>query len=134
MGKYSKERIVPIGKTALKHLETYIIAVRPYLLCNTGEEAIFLNKKGGRLHYEQVRCLLHSYAAQAGLDAIVTPHTFRRSCATEMLREGANIYHVKQLLGHETLNTLKHYAKLTITDLQKTHAKCHPRERDERNR
>ena len=57
--------------------------------------------------------------------------TYRRSCATEMLRSGANMYHVKELLGHESLETLKHYAKLTITDLKRTHHRCHPRERDE---
>ena len=61
----------------------------------------------------------------------VTPHTFRRSCATELLRGGANMYHVKELLGHESLDTLKHYAKLTILDLKKEHQRCHPRERDD---
>ena len=72
------------------------------------------------------------FAKRAGLDANVTPHTFRQSCATELLRAGANMYHVKELLGHENLNTLRHYARLTITDLKKTHEKCHPRERDEK--
>jgi site-specific recombinase XerD len=62
----------------------------------------------------------------------VTPHTFRRSCTTELLRGGANMYHVNELLGHESLETLKHYAKLTITDLKATHEKCHPREKDGR--
>ena len=59
-----------------------------------------------------------------------TPHAFRRSCTTELLRGGANMYHVKELLGHESLETIKHYARLTITDLKKTHAQCHPREKD----
>ena len=67
---------------------------------------------------------------QAGLEVTVTPHTFRRSCTTELLRSGAGMYHVKELLGHESLDTLKHYAKLTITDLRKAHAKHHPREKD----
>ena len=66
------------------------------------------------------------------MDVNVTPHTFRRSCTTELIRGGANMYHVKELLGHESLETLKHYAKLTITDLKATHEKCHPREREER--
>ena len=72
------------------------------------------------------------FCQKAKLEQCVTAHTFRRSCATEMLRGNANIYHVKELLGHESLETLKHYAKLTITDLKATHAKCHPRERDGR--
>jgi len=54
----------------------------------------------------------------------VTPHTFRRSCTTELLRGDANMYHVKELLGHESLETLKHYAKLTILDLKKEHHRC----------
>jgi len=54
----------------------------------------------------------------------------RRSCTTELIRGNANLYHVKELLGHASLSTLKPYTKLTITDLKKTHAKCHPRELD----
>ena len=65
---------------------------------------------------------------------VVTPHTVRRSFTTELqtelIRGGANLQHVKELLGHEHLDTLQHYAKLTIADLKKTHAKCHPRERE----
>jgi len=53
-------------------------------------------------------------------------------CATELIRGGANIYHVKDLLGHESLETLRHYTRLTTGDLKKTHRKCHPRERDEK--
>jgi len=71
-------------------------------------------------------------AKKAKLDICVTAHIFRRSCATELFRGGANMYHVKELLGHESLETLKHYAKLTITDLKATHAKCHCREKDGR--
>jgi integrase/recombinase XerD len=130
-GKGNKQRVVPIGRTALRHLETYIRAVRPFLVRDPNEAALFLNHRGMRLPYQTFLRLVHIHAKRAGLDVHVTPHTFRRSCATEMLRGGANMYHVKELLGHETLNTLKHYAKLTITDLKKTHEKCHPRERDE---
>jgi len=80
--------------------------------------------------YFTFRRMIHRQAAVAGLDGSVTPHTFRRSCATEMLRGGAGMYHVKEMLGHESLDTLKHYAKLTIRDLKATHKKCHPREQD----
>jgi integrase/recombinase XerD len=71
-------------------------------------------------------------AKRAGISVEVTPHTFRRSSVTELLRGGANLYHVKELLGHESLETLKHYAKLTIADLNVTQEKCHPREQEER--
>ena len=65
------------------------------------------------------------------LDIPITPHTLRRSCTSELVKSNANLYHVKQLLGHESFETLNRYARLNIEDLRKTHAKCHPRERDE---
>jgi site-specific recombinase XerD len=131
-GKGRKQRVVPIGRTALRCLESYFKAVRPFMLRDPAERAVFLDRKGHRLRYNAFAKIVRACAARAGLaEAHVTAHTFRRSCATELLRGGANMYHVKDLLGHETLNTLKHYAKLTIADLKKTHEKCHPRERDE---
>ena len=94
------------------------------------QKALFLNANGERLPYHQLRRMIQRHASKAGLTITVTPHTFRRSCTTEMLRGGAGMYHVKELLGHESLDTLKHYAKLTITDIKAAHAKCHPREKD----
>ncbi|MCP4120727.1 MAG: tyrosine-type recombinase/integrase [Bacteroidetes bacterium] len=129
-GKGDKERMVPIGKTALRFLESYIAGVRPYLAISKMEKALFLGKDGSRLSYSSFRRMLAKVEAECGMDCHITAHTFRRSCTTELIRSGANMYHVKELLGHESLDTLKHYAKLTITDLKKTHEKCHPRERD----
>lgn len=129
-GKGRKQRVVPIGRTAMRYLQTYIKAVRCFLLKNRSEEALFLNKYGRRLQVQRIESITHKYEKKAKLKINLTPHVFRRSCATELIREGANMYHVKELLGHETLDTLKHYVKLTITDLKKTHAKCHPREKD----
>jgi site-specific recombinase XerD len=77
-----------------------------------------------------LRRIVRRVAVRAGLELNATPHMFRRSCTTEMLLTGAGMYHVKELLGHESLETLKHYARLTITDLKKTHQRCHPREKD----
>lgn len=128
-GKGRKERVVPIGKTALRYTESYLMAVRPFLLHDRTEQALFLDVQGKRLPYHVFRRLVHRYADAVGIGVKVTPHTFRRSCTTELLRSGANMYHVKELLGHESLDTLKHYAKLTISDLRDTHRKCHPRER-----
>ena len=130
MGKGRKQRVVPMGRTALRFLENYLGGIRPHLQVNPEERALFLDASGQRYPYHTLRRRLHVYAAKAGIDIQVTPHTFRRSCTTEMLRGGANMYHVKEMLGHESLDTLKHYARLTITDLKKTHRKCHPREKD----
>jgi site-specific recombinase XerD len=130
LGKGNKQRMVPIGKTALRLLESYLKAVRPFLLSQADERALFLNRAGQRMPYHTFRRIVHRSAEAAGLDINVTPHTFRRSCTTELIRGGANLYHVKELLGHENLGTLKHYTKLTIEDLKATHARCHPRENE----
>ena len=134
LGKGRKERLVPVGRSALQYLEGYIKAVRPLAVGSPGEPAIFVNGEGRRFPYYTFLRMLHATARRAGLPANVTPHTFRRSCATELLRGGANMYHVKELLGHESLDTLKHYAKLTILDLKKEHQRCHPREKDDGER
>ena len=130
MGKGRKERIVPVGKTALRYLESYVKAVRPFLVRGKTDNALFLTAEGERLPYRRLLKIVHKYTDNMDLNVTVTPHTFRRSCTTELIRGNANIYHVKELLGHESLDTLKHYAKLNITDLKKTHARCHPREKD----
>ena len=128
-GKGNKQRVVPMGRTAERHLQTYIHAVRPFLLKDRSERALFVNTKGTRFHYRCFLDCVHAHADRVGFEN-VTPHTFRRSCTTELIRGNANMYHVKELLGHESLDTLKPYTRLTINDLKKTHEKCHPREKD----
>ena len=130
MGKGSKERMVPVGKTALRCVETYVKAVRPFMLAAGSEEALFVNATGTRLQYHTLRLIVLEHAGKADLSEHITTHSFRRSCTTELIRGGANLYHVKELLGHEDLQSLKCYTKLTINDLRKTHAKYHPREQD----
>lgn len=129
-GKGKKERTVPLGQTALRYLETYLRAVREFLATEDAGDIVFVNNTGGPMSKDTLLRIVHRHF-DGKADFSVTPHTFRRSCATEMIRSDANLYHVKELLGHETLATVKHYARLTINDLKKTHAKCHPRERDE---
>jgi integrase/recombinase XerD len=127
-GKGQKERLVPIGQTALRLLESYLRAVRPFLLRDPKEAALLLNEHGRRLSYAALLRRVHRHAGRVPLEVTVTPHTFRRSCATEMIRAGANLYHVKDLLGHETLDTLRHYVKLNVEDIRDTLRRCHPRE------
>jgi len=129
-GKGNKERMVPLGKTATDVLEEYISGARNFLNSNNLKN-LFVNSSGNPLTIHRIQKIVSDLAENGGItDIRVTPHTFRRSCATEMIRNNANIYHVKDLLGHESLSTLKHYTKLTINDLKETHAKFHPREKD----
>lgn len=116
-GKGRKDRVVPIGKTAMHYVETYVKAVRPNLGASTEQKTVFLDRAGQPVRYAHFLRTVHECAKNAGLDINVTPHTFRRSCATELLRGGAGMYHPaspfglrrtseKELLGHESLDTI----------------------------
>ncbi|MBI3265942.1 MAG: tyrosine-type recombinase/integrase [Chlamydiae bacterium] len=131
-GKGGKDRVVPIGKTACQVLENYLKGIRPILTQgNTQEKALFLTHRGTRLGGESLRMLIRRAAFKARIEGPVTPHVFRRSCATGMIRNHANPYYIKELLGHAKLSSLEPYLKLTIMDLKEVHAKCHPREKGE---
>ena len=132
VGKGKKERFVPIGKTALKWLTSYIRGVRPFQarLGDKPTDIVFLNAHGNAMSQHTLRDRVRDYGRQLNIDIRITPHTFRRSCTSEMIKSNANLYHVKQLLGHKSFETLNHYARLDIKDLRKTHERCHPRERD----
>ena len=132
-GKGRKERLVPVGATARRYLESYLRAVRPWLV-RSATSALFLDDEGKRMPYHTLRRIVLRIAKNAELDGKVTAHVFRRSCTSELVKGDANLYHVSRLLGHESLETLKHYVKLDITDIRKTHQKTHPRERDEKRR
>ena len=134
VGKGRKERVVPVGATALRFVEGYIRAVRPALAPAPACRALFLDSTGKRLPYHTLRRLVLRAGAGAGLLEPLTAHMFRRSCTSELVRGNANLYHVSRMLGHEKLDTLRHYVRLNIADIQKTHRQTHPRERDEASR
>lgn len=125
-GKGQKERMLPIGRVALRSLENYVRAVRPLLLRDPREEALWLNERGCRLSYDSLLAMLHRRVPGHG-GRKITWYTFRRSCATELARAGANPWAIKELLGHDHIETLRHYVHLTIEDLKKAHDRCHPR-------
>lgn len=127
MGKGQKERMVPVGRTAVRFLETYIQAIRPLLLRDPAEHALWLNTHGRRLTYHALLFGLHRPLPDQPTRR-VTCYTFRRACATELIRSDASVWAVKELLGHEDLDKLQHYVQLNIDDLKKTHARCHPRD------
>lgn len=72
--------------------------------------------------------LVRTLGRKAGLGKAVTPHGLRHSCATHMLRRGAGLRHIQQLLGHEQLSSTEHYTRVELTDLRKVLSRCHPRE------
>ena len=110
-------------------------AIRPSLTVgNPKTRALFLDDSGSRMPYHTLRRIVERIAETSGLAGKLTPHVFRRSCTTELVKGNANLYHISRLLGHTSLETLRHYVKLNIADVRKTHEKTHPRERDERRR
>ena len=90
-----------------------------------GEEAVFESPRSS-LSADSVRTFLRRYRIAAGIKKPVSPHTLRRSCATHMLQQGADIRYVQKLLGHRHIRTTQYYTKVMPIDVKKTHAKTHP--------
>lgn len=129
-GKGKKDRVVPLGRIACHYVKTYIKCVRPLLIRDQGNNYLFLSLRGNRLSKNMVWQYVKTYAAKADMNKNVSPHTFRHTCATLMLRNNANIRHIQELLGHSSLDSTQVYASVSIADLKIVHSRCHPRERD----
>ncbi len=129
-GKGNKDRVVPIGKIACRYIENYIKAIRPSLIRDPYNNHLFLSMKGSRLSKSVVGEIVKRYGKKSKVKKNITPHTFRHTCATLMLRNKANIRHIQELLGHSSLESTQVYAHVSITDLKEVHSKCHPREKD----
>jgi integrase/recombinase XerD len=129
-GKGKKDRVVPLGKIACRYLENYIKAVRSSLIRNPYNNHLFLSLKGNRLSKNMVWEIVKRSAKDAKLKKNISPHTFRHTCATLMLRNKANVRHIQELLGHASLDSTQVYASVSITDLKEVHSRCHPREKD----
>ena len=125
-GKGRKERIVPVGESTIVQIESYIKAIRPFHCVDATEEALFLSYRGSRISTDAIQDMMRKATKEAGFKGI-TAHSMRRSFATEMIKASANLYHVKDIMGHEDLRHLQKYVKLDIADLQRTHKKFHPR-------
>jgi integrase/recombinase XerD len=129
-GKGSKDRVVPIGKIACRYLENYVKAVRPMFVKDPTDNHLFLTVNGTRISKNRVWELVKVYGKKTKIKKNISPHTFRHTCATLMLRNKANIRHIQELLGHASLETTQVYTSVSIADLKEVHAKCHPREKD----
>lgn len=126
-GKGNKERIIPIYPQAARVVEEYTNEVRPRLVHSGVEQALFLNQRGDRLTRQGLWQILKGYAKSAGLDKQVTPHTLRHSVATHMLRGGADLRSVQELLGHANISTTQIYTHLTSEHIRRTYERAHPR-------
>jgi integrase/recombinase XerC len=128
-GKGKKERIAPIGSSALQVIQHYMEYrnKRAQNNVNFDSKVLFVNKHGKRLSTRSVRRKMDKYLKMAGLDPAISPHTLRHSFATHMLNNGADLRSVQELLGHQSLSTTQVYTHLTTTKLKDVYENAHPR-------
>ena len=129
IGKGEKERTLPVYDKALNAIERYLDDARPLLLKDRPQVALFVNRRGERLTRQGFWLILKNYASEAHIEARVTPHTLRHSFATHMLRGGASVRDVQELLGHANVSTTQVYTQLADTHLREVYEQVHPRAR-----
>jgi integrase/recombinase XerD len=127
VGKGDKERLVPIGNTALKFIGIYRGQVRVHMPIKKGnEDVLFLNRRGAGLTRQMIFILLKDLVREAGITKTVSPHTFRHSFATHLVEGGADLRAVQEMLGHESITTTEIYTHLDRAFLRETLQKFHP--------
>jgi len=125
-GKGGKQRVVPIGGSALQALKTYLESSRPRLLKGRSE-FVFLSQQGKPFTRQGFWKVLKGYAKKAGLEKNVSPHTLRHSFATHLLERGADLRSVQSMLGHSQITTTQIYTHVSRRRLKKVYDKYHPR-------
>jgi site-specific recombinase XerD len=126
-GKGNRQRVVPIGRNAAKYLKEYLNEIRPrYAKKNPQCRRLFLTDQGRPVTGNTIRTALFHYKKAAGIEKTASPHSFRRSCATHLLQQGADIRYVQKLLGHRHVRTTQIYTRVYPVDLKKTHSRTHP--------
>ncbi|MDD5362896.1 MAG: site-specific tyrosine recombinase XerD [Ignavibacteria bacterium] len=126
-GKGSKERIVPIGSSALQYINKYLEKSRPYLRKPYSEDTVFLNHRGRKLTRMAIWNIISKYAKKAGIKKQIHPHTFRHSFATHLLEGGADIRIIQEMLGHSDISTTQIYTHIDREYLIEVHKTFHPR-------
>lgn len=127
LGKGNKERIVPLGKVAIRAVSHYLQTGRPALLKKEQTPALFLNHHGRRLTRQGFWKLLKQMAQKANIQKTLTPHTLRHSFATHLLENGADLRAVQEMLGHVDISTTQMYTHVTKTHLKDVYKQFHPR-------
>lgn len=127
-GKGSKERIVPIGSSALEFIKQYLSEVRFHIKnSNKNAEELFLNSRGGKLSRMGIWKIIDKYVKMTNIEKNVHPHTFRHSFATHLLEGGADLRAVQEMLGHSDISTTQIYTHIDNQYLKEIHSSFHPR-------
>jgi len=128
LGKGNKERLVPISQRALKHIQLYTNNIRNKLdITKSHRDTVFLNRYGRGLTRQSVFLFIKKAAMMAGIDKVISPHSFRHSFATHLVEAGADLRAVQEMLGHESITTTEIYTHLDRNYLADTLIKFHPR-------
>jgi integrase/recombinase XerD len=127
IGKGDKERLVPIGSSAIKYIKIYMENVRVHLTVKPGfEDIVFLNRRGRKLTRVMIFTIVKKLAKKAAITKNVSPHTFRHSFATHLVEGGADLRAVQEMLGHESITTTEIYTHLDREYLRETLQQFHP--------
>ena len=126
-GKGNKERLVPIGQSAIKHIRFYMDTIRRVRDIQPGNENfVFLNRRGKKLTRVMIFTIIKNLATAAGIKKSISPHTFRHSFATHLVEGGADLRAVQEMLGHESITTTEIYTHLDRDYLRSTITQFHP--------
>jgi integrase/recombinase XerD len=126
-GKGSKERVVPVGRAAIRAIDVYLRELRPTMAGSQSDGRLFLNAQGRPLTRMGVWKILRKHVKAAGLRKRVTPHTLRHSFATHLLEGGADLAAVQEMLGHADIATTQIYTHVDREYLKDVHKRYHPR-------
>ncbi len=127
-GKGDKERLVPVGKDAIKHLNIYLEEIRVHVPIQPGyEDFVFLNRRGKNLSRVMIFTIIKGLSEKIGLKKKISPHTFRHSFATHLVEGGADLRAVQEMLGHESITTTEIYTHLDRDYLKQIITEFHPR-------
>ena len=127
IGKGDKERLVPIGSSAIRYINIYKNEIRVHVTPQPGhEDILFLNKRGSKLSRIMIFLIIKELVAKAEIKKTVSPHTFRHSFATHLIENGADLRAVQEMLGHESITTTEIYTHLDREFLRKTLEEHHP--------
>ena len=122
-----KERYIPMYHEAVKALDEYLLLVRPQMIADPSEQALFVNVSGERMSRQGFWKIIKYYTKKAGIDRDITPHTLRHSFAAHLLENGADIHAIQEMLGHADISSTQVYSNLVKKQLKDVYNKAHPR-------
>ena len=122
-----KERVIPLYPAAVRALSDYVERVRPQMVDDPGETALFVNVNGERMSRQGFWKLIKHYQAKAGIQKEITPHTLRHSFAAHLLENGADLRSIQAMLGHADISSTQIYSRLLNQKIKDVYRKSHPR-------